>query len=253
MIDQWFGGPLQTGLFSYSIRAGWRYYGVGNEGSALAVGATLASIGLVCDLAARTRWALPLRRYALPVVGGIVLVTTAAPFAGANAGVAVWGFIAFAAAWLRMNRVPFSARTVLWTIAAVVLFVGMLAAVDLLGAGGGTHIGRFLLEFAQGDSGAWQLIRRKALNNIGYVTQTPYAWLALAISAALLFERFARPRPLVSALGRYPAYAAALTGVVVGSAVALLTEDSGVVMPALMLLAGALPALWLALDPFAEV
>jgi len=117
-----------------------------------------------------------------------------------------------------------------------------------VGIGGGTHIGRFIIEFSQGGSGAWELIRRKALNNVGYVTQTPYSWLALALALALAVERFVKPKPLLAALERYPAYSGALTGVLVGSVVAMLTEDSGVVMPALMLLAGAMPALYLALD-----
>ncbi len=247
LVDQWFGGPLQSGLFSYSVRAGWRYYGIGNEGSALAVGAALAGVGLMCDLAVGTRWAPSLRRYAIPVVGAIVLVTAAAPFAGANAGVAVWGAIAFAVAWLRMNRIPLTARTVAWTGAVVVLLVGALAAVDLLGIGGGTHIGRFFLQLVRDGSGAAALVRRKALNNLGYVTQTPYSWLALAIALALGLERLVRPRPLAAALSGFPAYAGALVGVVIGSVVALVTEDSGVVMPALMLLTGALPALYLAL------
>ena len=92
------------------------------------------------------------------------------------------------------------------------------------------------------------MVSRKALNNVGYVTQTPYSWLALAIAAALAIEWWVRPRPLVAALKRSPAYAGALLGILAGAVVALLTEDSGVVMPALMLLAGALPALHLALE-----
>lgn len=248
LADQWFAGPLESGLFSYSIRAGWRYYGIGNEGSALAVAAALVAVGLACDLAAGTRWAAPLRRYALPLAGAAVLVTAAAPFAGANAGVAVWGFFAFAAAWLRVNEVRFTPRTVGLTVAAMLLLVAALAAVDILGGGGGTHIGRFFLEAGREGSGAWELVRRKALNNLDYLSQTPYSWLAAAIVLAAGAERFARPRPLASALERVPAYRGALVGVIVGGFFALITEDSGIVMPALMLLAGALPAMYLALD-----
>jgi hypothetical protein len=247
MLDQWLGGPLQTGLFSYSVRAGWRYYGIGNEGSALAIGAAVAAIGLTIDLASHTRWVPALRRYAIPVLGTIVLITAAAPFAGANAGVAVWGFVAFAVAWLRINRIPISVRTIAWTIGAVVLLVAALAATDLVGVGGGTHIGRFIVEFVHGGSGAWELIRRKAVNNLSYLTQTPYSWLALAMAVALILEGYVRPKPLVAMLETYPAYAGALAGVIVGSVVAMLTEDSGVVMPALMLTVGAMPALYLAL------
>jgi hypothetical protein len=247
MLDQWLGGPLQTGLFSYSVRAGWRYYGIGNEGSALAVGAALAALGLACDHTAQSRWAAPMRRYAIPMVGGVALVTAAAPFAGANAGVAVWGTVAFAVAWLRVNRIPFSVRTIVWTAAVVVLVVGGLVAVELLGSGSGTHIGRFFAEIGQGGSGALELVRRKALNNVGYVTRTPYSFLALTIAAGLALERFAAPRPLARALSAYPGFSGALAGVIAGSIVATLTEDSGVVMPALMLLAGALPGLYLAI------
>ena len=249
MLDQWLGDPLPTGLFSYSIRAGWRYYGIGNEGSALAVGAALAALGLACDHAADSRWAAIVRRWSIPAAGAVLLVTAAAPFAGANAGVAVWGAVAFAVAWVRINRVPLSLRTFAWMAAIVVALVGVLAALDLLGPGGGTHIGRFFAEFGQGGTGAWELVRRKALNNLGYVTQTPYSWLALAIALGLAVERYVAPRPLLGAMERYPGYAGALAGVIAGSIVALLTEDSGVVMPALMLLSGALPALYLAMAP----
>jgi hypothetical protein len=248
VLDQWFGDPLQSGLFSYSVRAGWRYYGIGNEGSALALGAALAALGLACDHAAASRWAVPMRHYAIPAAGAVLLVTAAAPFAGANAGVAVWGAVALVVAWLRVNRIPLSARTVAWTAAVIVLLVGALAAVELLGIGGGTHIGRFFSTIGQDRSGAWELIRRKALNNVGYVTQTPYSFLAVAIAAGLALERFVAPKPLARALSTYPGYAGALVGVIAGSIIAMMTEDSGVVMPALMLLAGALPGLYLAIS-----
>ena len=182
------------------------------------------------------------------MVGAIVLVTAAAPFAGANAGVAVWGAIAFAVAWLRMNRIPLTARTVAWTGAVVVLLVGALAAVDLLGSrrrnahravlppAGAGWIGRCGAGAAQG---AQQPRLRDADARIrGWRSPSRWPWASRDWSA--------RDRSR-AALSGFPAYAGALVGVVVGSVVALLTEDSGVVMPALMLLTGALPALYLAL------
>lgn len=249
--DQWLGHPLESGLFSYSVRAGWRYYGMGNEGSALLVGASLAAIGLACDLAAETPVALPLRRFGIPVVGAVALFTAASPTLGANAGVAVWGLVAFAVAWFSANRVRFTWKTVAATLLGIALLVGALVAIDLArGSGGETHLGRFFSEITSGSFGeVWELVRRKAINAWNYLPQTPYTWLALAFAAALALVRWVRPRPLVSALAERPAYAGALLGVVVGSVVALFTEDSGTVMPALMLLAGATPALYLALLP----
>jgi hypothetical protein len=188
------------------------------------------------------------RRYVVPAVGAVVLLTATAPFAGANAGVAIWGCVAWATAWFAMNRVRFSARTVVLTVGAVIALVAALAAVDLLAGGGTTHIGRFFLGLVSDGAGTLELVRRKALNNVGYLSQTPYTWVALAIAAVLAVERWVAPQPLAVALREAPEYRGALLGIVAGSIVALLTEDSGIVMPALMLLAGALPGLYLALE-----
>jgi len=84
---------------------------------------------------------------------------------------------------------------------------------------------------------------------VGYVTKTPYTWLAVAMTVALAIERYVQPRPLQTALAENPGYRGALAGIIAGSVVALVTEDSGVVMPALMLLAGGLSALYLASSP----
>jgi hypothetical protein len=162
VVDQWTGHPLETGLFSYSIRAGWRYYGMGNEGAALLVAA--------------------------------------------------------------------------------------LVVIDTMRSSGQTHLARFAGDAMRGNfTAVADLVYRKASNNLGYISQTPYTWLAIALAGALAAVRWAGEQPLVAALRERPGVAGALAGVIVGGIVAALTEDSGVVMPALMLFAGALPALYLAL------
>lgn len=246
LVDQWTGHPFETGLFSYSIRAGWRYYGMGNEGAALLVGASIVAVGLTCDLFAESRWARPLRIGLMPAVGTVALVTAAAPFAGANVGVVLWGVVAYGVAWLRVNKVPLSWKAVLGMFATIVVLVCAFALLDMVRGGGETHLGRFVSELLSGDfSAVGDLIYRKAANNVGYISQTPYTWLALAMAAAPAATRWAGRRPLATTLRERPALAGALMGVVVGGVAALLTEDSGIVMPALMLFAGGLPALYL--------
>ena len=121
--------------------------------------------------------------------------------------------------------------------------------IDLAGGSAETHLGRFFSDFTTGNSSAAsQLIVRKALNNYNYVSQTPYTWLAIAIAGALAALRWLGDRPLVQTLTERPGAAAALLGVIVGGVAALLTEDSGIVMPALMLFAGAMPILYVTLD-----
>ena len=68
--DQWLGHPFESGLFSYSIRAGWRYYGMGNEGAALLVGASMIAVGIACDLTRKTNRGRRVFHIALmPIVG----------------------------------------------------------------------------------------------------------------------------------------------------------------------------------------
>ncbi|HEY5540999.1 MAG TPA: hypothetical protein VIL41_06055 [Coriobacteriia bacterium] len=248
LADQWTGHPFETGLFSYSIRAGWRYYGMGNEGAALLVGASIAAVGLTCDLFAETRWGRPLRVALMPAIAAVALVTAAAPFAGANAGVALWGVIAYGVAWLGVNNVRMGWKAAFGMLAAMVVLLGAFVALDMVRGSGETHLGRFVAEIMSGDfSAVGDLVYRKAANNIGYISQTPYTWLALAMATALAVTRWAGKRPLAVALREHPALAGSLVGVVIGGIAALVTEDSGIVMPSLMLFAGAFPALYLSL------
>jgi len=247
--DQWTGHPYETGLFSYSVRAGWRYYGMGNEGAALLVGASIVAVGLVCDLVADTRWARAVRIGLPPLVAIVAIVTSAAPFAGANAGAAVWGVVAFGVAWARINRVRLTWGTAAAIVGTIVALVAALVAIDATSGSAETHLGHFFADFATGNySAAGDLVVRKALNALGYAQQTPYAWLAVAIAGALVVAWWPGQRPLARALATRPGVAGALLGVVIGGVVAMLTEDSGIVMPALMLFAGALPALYLSLE-----
>jgi hypothetical protein len=246
--DQLTGNPLETGFFSYSIRAGWRYYGMGNEGAALIVGASIVAVGLTCDLAEKRRWARVMRLALMPTAGVIVLTATAAPFAGANAGAAIWGSVAYGVAWARINGVRMTWKS----IGAIALGVcGVVAAIAFAEATSGravTHIGRFFIALAQGDfSEVKTLVVRKALNNLNYIPQTPYTQLAIVLVLALAATYWLGERPLARALATRPGVAAALLGLLAGGVAAALTEDSGVVMPALMLFTGALPALSLAL------
>ena len=178
------------------------------------------------------------------------MIVSAAPFAGANAGVAVWGVVAYGIAWAAMNGVHAQlARRRADAARASSVAVVALSAIDLMRSSGGqSHLARFARGILSGDVAATtEVVRRKLENNINYLPHTTYTGLALAMAAALALLRFAPGRPMKRALAVAPAYGAALLGIVIGSVVAWATEDSGIVMPALMLFAGASPALLLAL------
>jgi len=249
VADQWLAEPLRTGLFSYSVRAGWRYYGMGNEGAALLVGASLVAIGLAIELLAGARGETLMRRWAVPVVGAVVLFTAAAPFAGANAGVAIWGVVAYAAAWAGLNGIRPTARNAFITAGLVAGAVFTFVAIDLLAAGGGTHLAKFALGILHGDLSATRLmVGRKLANNLGYFVATQYTLLFLGLGGVYYLIRHSSKSALQAALKPFSALRAALFGAFVGGLLALVTEDSSSVMPALLWFAALMPAMLIVLS-----
>ena len=153
-----------------------------------------------------------------------------------------------------MNGEWLTWRTAGFTLAAVLVTVVASSILDLANSiAGQTHLARFAGDVLQGHAAAAaQLTRRKLENNLAFLPQTDYTGLAIAMVAALALGWFVRRSAFRRALELTPAYSGALVGIVVGSVVALASEDSGVVMPALMLFAGAAPALLVTLRDHRE-
>jgi hypothetical protein len=124
IADQWVGAPLSfTAFLGYSPLQGARYYGLGNEGAALLLCASLVGVSMLFDQYPDSKATALGRRWGLPLLGLVVVVTSAAPFVGANVGVVAWGVAAFVMAWALMNGYKLSWKVVV---------VGLLAVVVLL-------------------------------------------------------------------------------------------------------------------------
>lgn len=237
LVDQWLGGPWSfTGLFGFSPVLGARYYGMGNEGASMLVGALLVSAALAIDLAPE-RLARPARHWGFALLGTIATITVAAPFLGANVGVAIWGTIAVGVAWAGMNGRPLGWKGTLAILAAVVLLIGAFSLLDLDGGAGQTHLGRAWESAGKGGVGElWTIAARKAETNLRVLTRTNWSYLLFVILGLLAYMR-ARPQGVFrGTLEAYPAFAAAMTAGLAGGLFGYLTEDSGIVIPALVML-----------------
>jgi len=251
MVDQIFGAPLSySGIFSYSPLWGSRYYGMGNEGASILVGAALVCVALLFDRYEHAHWLSAAKRWAVPLVGVAVVVTSAAPFLGANVGVAVWGFVAFAVMWFDMNGYRLSWKTALVALSGIVAVIAAFSGYDLLinKAGGQTHLAR-AWESAQsgGLIQLWDIVTRKAATNARVLQASNWSYLLVAILFFMAYMRWKPHGDFKQALGRHPSFATALTAALLGSLAGYFTEDSGIVIPALVMLylAGALLCLML--------
>ena len=194
LVEQFFGAPLSfVNFFGYSPLLAARFYGMGNEAAAILFGASLAGLALLLDQYPDAPWSRIVRRYGVAVLGVIVVGVAAAPFLGANVGVAIWGSIGFGLAWVLMNGRRVTWRTVAVMVVGVVLVIGLFSAIDLFGGGEQTHLARAITSVEQGGlEQLWTIVIRKAETNMRVFTRTNWSWVLVAV---LTFLGFMRLRP----------------------------------------------------------
>jgi len=251
LVDQWTGATLSfAGLFGYSPLVGARYYGLGNEMSGLLLGSVLVSVALALDTWRDARWTWHVRTWGWPVIGLVVLATSAAPFWGANVGTVAWMTVGFIVGWLMLNgRKVWTWRNLLLIVAIIVVIVVGLSAVDLLaGSGSETHLGKAISSaFSEGSGSVWTLIARKAETNVRVLGRTNWTWLLVAVLLLLGYMRW-RPRGEFAAmLKQFPAFSAAVAASLFAGIAGYFTEDSGIIVPALLLIPVGVAALYLML------
>lgn len=211
-----------TSLFGYSVLTGWRYYGISNEFSALALAFTLVA---AC-IGTRNQRAL-----VAGLVGAAAVLVLALP--GAQAGAAVWGSVGVAVTCAAAIGPRPRPRNIAAGLSLAVLAAIALIALDALT--GGTHLARLVGATASTGSGVLiQTIVRKAHDAFFFSVYSAYQLLASVAAGTLAWLWWGRKHAVRAVLERDPGVAPALLGIVVMGAVALVTEDSGISMPALM-------------------
>ena len=238
VIDQLAGGPLSIGSYlSYAPVEGVRFFGIGNEGAALLYGAWIMLIAFYLTRRSETKLASRLRRWLFPLASLFIIAVIAAPWWGANFGIIIWGSVGTFLAWRLLNGHRFSKREV----TAAVLVSGLMAiAVLFLDTtfNSGSHMGGSV-DFSKGDI-LEQIVQV-------FVNVAIYCWdtlvfapvltvLFVCIVLFLLFIVVAKPGPYAAFWRSHKEFQGAFYALIVTAILMFLFEDSGILMPALMLL-----------------
>ena len=181
----------------------------------------------------------------------VVLATAAAPTLGANVGPVAWMTVGFLVGWLILNdhRV-WTWRNVAVVVGFVVVVLAAFSVLDVLrGPGAQTHLGRLITDIGQSGLGTlWIIFARKAVTNVRVLGKTNWTWLAAAVLLLLGYMRW-RPRGEFAAMLReYPAFSAAVAAALFAGVVGYFTEDSGIIIPALVMMPIGVAALYLMFD-----
>lgn len=229
------GGRLQINTpLGYTPTIAGRFQGYGN----LSFGLVAASAVVVAVLAA---WIVPARRWwvlgTAAWVGAVTLVADAAPRYGSDVG----GTLAIIPGFVVLLTV-LAGRHIGWRRlvaagAGTVVLVAVLAAADLTRpASSRTHLGRFADDLLHGDGGL--VIRRKMRGNLAILTSSVWSVVLLLLLVGIGWSAWRRRAVLTDALRDRPTTRAFLAGFVTVAVLGFALNDSGIAVPAVMLVAG---------------
>jgi len=250
LADQWLGASWSfTSFLGYSPLVAARYYGIGNEGAALLFGSSLVGAAFLMDQWPDSVATMLGRRWGIPLLGAIIVGTCAAPALGANVGVIAWGVVGFAVAWALMNGYKVSWKLAVGALVVIVAVVAAFSFVDLNAGESQTHLGRAWQSADQGGVRAlWTIVERKAETNLRVLTHTNWSFVLVGVLAFLGFMRWRPQGDFAAALDDNPYFSAAMAACLIGGLAAYFTEDSGIVIPALIMVYLAAGILYLMLD-----
>jgi len=252
--DQLLGAPASfASFFGYSPIAAFRFYGIGNEGAAILIGSVLVGIALILDAAREAgheKLEKHLRVWGIPVIGAFITFVGASPILGASNGFTPFSVAGFAVLWILANNRRITWKSILGILVAIAGFVFFFMAIDYFTAGQ-THMIRAVDSASQGGLiELWHIIVRKAETSLRVFTvSTHFSWSFAALLAYLIYMRLRPAGDFKNLIARNKYYGDAIAAVLTAGVVAVLSNDSGIVLPALMVLCLASSVVWLMLGP----
>ena len=234
VVDLAAGGRLQfNAVFGNDpINAG-RFAGLGNSAFAVLGACTILAAALMVHKWRDRPWVIP----AIAALFVIAVVADGAPQMGSDVGGVLALVPALAVTFmLLLGRRP-SWRVVVLGVVAAVVVLGIFLAIDLSRpVDSRTHLGSFFTDVRDRGGGVFlDTVERKARTNLRVFRSTIWTYLvppALAVIAYLLFRPLGSWRRFAE---EYPRLRAGLIGGLVLGLLGFAVNDSGIVVPAMIL------------------
>ncbi len=227
--------------FGYSPITAARFAGMGNLGFTLLMVTAIVLISAGWPLDRHVGlWPTPLPERApdrVLVAGSslaaVSVVVDGLPALGADLGGVLTMVPALAVLLLLMAGRRVRARTAIVVGAAALALVVVAALVDRTRpAADRTHLGRFAQQVLDGD--AWLILHRKVDANL-QVLSNPGVIAVVAAVVLAVVATWRRSEPFAQIRARVPGAQATVISAIIGAAVGFAANDSGIVVPGMML------------------
>lgn len=248
VADQLLGGPMTaTGYLSYSPMGATRYYGMGNEGASLLFGSWVTLSALLLNQVKRERFLRIFKHWIFPLGSLFIFAVIAAPWWGSNFGVIIWGTVGLiiAASMFKGRHFSWMMVVCLTLIAALLAFIVLVLDTSFETE---SHLGTYASTL---QSDAWWMVVPEVIRNM-----LSLSWNTITFSPALAVGFFIILGFMIMLRVRQPggyrkfwednqAFASGYTALLVTAIIMLFVEDSGILMPALLLLYALAGLVWL--------
>ena len=250
IVDQLLGGPLSAGGYlSYAPIEHVRYYGIGNEGAALLFGAWVCVAGLYITRSPHSRITAMLKKWLYPVLSILVMAVIAAPWWGANFGVLIWGSVGIYISWRLLCGAHLRKRE----LAAAICLAGALAFFVLVADtsfNGESHMGG-QINFSGSDwlsqlETIFSDMAQMSFNTLVYSPPLTVIFFLLIVVLIVLY--FRQPGTYKKFWQENMPFLGTSKALLVSAILMLFIEDSGILMPALLILYPVSGLVWLLCD-----
>lgn len=221
---------VQRSLLSYSVTAGARYYGLGNELG----GVLLAALPLALGGWLGAKWVRGGKRLTAVIALCCAIVVIAHPTLGANFGIALPAAFGFGLMALALYSARITGRHVLMAVVVAAIVALAVGLVDrLISPQARSHIGQWVAVVQTG--GAREIadvIARKTAMNWLLVGHSISTWVLVSAAAVMAGAALGRSRALSEEVPAHSALSAALIGGSAALAASFFLNDSGVLAAA---------------------
>jgi len=235
---------IKNSVLGYDPMSGARYYGIGNEYMGILIGAAI--IGFTALLQRFPRQRKPLLILVAASFAAVIYLM-AAPQLGTNVGGGIAALAGLGVTFLGLSGFRLTRREVLAAVLGILVVMVGFVAFDLSRPPEAqSHIGRTANMIVRGGVGEiGKIIARKSAMNLKLIRYTLWSRVFL-ISLLALAVLFYRPLGVLQRIKEnYPYLTQGFIGVLVGSIVALIFNDSGVVAAATMMIYAAATLIYL--------
>ncbi|WP_408954796.1 hypothetical protein [Natroniella sp. ANB-PHB2] len=240
VVDLWSGGRLiRLSILGYSPVIGARFYGIGNEFMGILIGSSVIGLTTVKEIK------LQVSNLILLILFGLLILTVGHPQLGANFGGLVTAVIVYSSTYFKLEGYDLDLKLGLKIIVIAIVIIGLIIVADLSGQfATRTHLAQAV---SGGPRNLLLIMYRKLSMNFKLLGWTIWSKVLLSFILILILL-FKKPQGMLKEiLERYPNLSAGFSGLLIGSIITMLINDSGVVAAATLLLYPVFSLLYLVL------